>query len=292
MEHRLAQISWSARQRLEFIEFRLFWEGGLNRSEIVDRFGVSVPQASADLTAYKSLAGTNIEYNSSEKRYVAAPDFQPRLITPSGERYLTQLRAIADGIIGLQDTAIANPPNVALIPIPTRRIDAAAVRSLVKAIRLGKSIQVEYQSMNERRPDPIWREITPHAFGWDGFRWHARAFCHMEQTFKDFIVSRFLHFGELGVARSSASDDKNWNTFFDVVLIPNPRFSTSQKRTIELDYGMNGGKTVVRVRRALLYYFDKRLRLDVAEEKDRPKETPVVVENRVEYDEAIRSVAY
>ena len=89
-----------------------------------------------------------------------------------------------------------------------------------------------------------------------------------------------------------AADDIDWNSFFDVVLIPNPRLSAAQRRTIELDYGMTEGKSIVGVRHALLYYFDKRLRLDIAEKHDRPKETPVIIENRDEYDRVLRAVAY
>ena len=56
----------------------------------------------------------------------------------------------------------------------------------------GRSIEILYQSMNKVRPDPIWRRITPHAFGYDGFRWHSRAFCHLEHKFKDFLLPRIL----------------------------------------------------------------------------------------------------
>ncbi|PCG07421.1 WYL domain-containing protein, partial [Sphingomonas ginsenosidimutans] len=38
--------------RLEFIEFRLFWEGHVNRSDLIDVFGVSINQASTDLNRY------------------------------------------------------------------------------------------------------------------------------------------------------------------------------------------------------------------------------------------------
>ena len=62
-------------QRLEFIEFRLFWEGVVNRSDLVGRFGVSVPQASNDLTAYRQLAPENVIYDLSGKRYVPATTF-------------------------------------------------------------------------------------------------------------------------------------------------------------------------------------------------------------------------
>jgi len=170
--------------------------------------------------------------------------------------------------------------------------DPLTLRTFLKAVRSQRSINIEYQSMNDQRPDPMWREITPHAFGWDGFRWHARAFCHVQQVFKDFIISRCLQLGELGGPKGSAADDIDWNSFFDVVLIPNPRLSPAQRRTIELDYGMTEGRSIVGVRHALLYYFDKRLRLDVAEKQDRPKETPVIIDNREQYDRILRAVAY
>ena len=55
-------------QRLEFVDFRLFWEGKINRADIIDRFKISIPQASKDLTLYESLAPGNLEYDASGKR--------------------------------------------------------------------------------------------------------------------------------------------------------------------------------------------------------------------------------
>ena len=63
------QLRWGVEQRLEFIEFRLFWEGAINRSDLVDQFGVSVPQASNDLRRYQEIAPCNMVYDKSAKRY-------------------------------------------------------------------------------------------------------------------------------------------------------------------------------------------------------------------------------
>ena len=38
-------------RRFEFIEFRLLWDGRLNRADLTAYFGISVPQASMDLAA-------------------------------------------------------------------------------------------------------------------------------------------------------------------------------------------------------------------------------------------------
>ncbi len=292
MDSPSTRLRWGAEQRLEFIEFRLFWEGWVNRSDITARFGVSVPQASNDLTQYREIAPTNIRYDSSEKRYLPTPEFCPILLKPNAERYLAQLKAISEDVIAPSDTWIAELPDVGVTPVPTRRVQPYALRQFLTAVRTKRSIAIEYQSMNDVRPDPIWREITPHAFGSDGLRWHLRAYCHIENVFKDFIISRCLQIGQMGEPLADPAKDSDWSTFFEVILIPNPKLSTAQRTTIQRDYGMQDGRCVLRVRRALLYYLDKRLRLDVAERQDRPKETPVVVANRADYDVALKEVSY
>lgn len=292
MEKKEERRRWGTDQRLEFIEFRLFWTGAVNRSDITSHFGVSVPQASNDLSLYKEIAPENLRYDSSGKRYEPTTAFKPKLLKPNAERYLAQFRGITDHVIDRSETQIGDLPDLGAMPIPRRRVEPQILRRLLEAVRTGQSLAVEYQSLNDDRPEPTWREISPHAFGHDGLRWHARAFCHLERTFKDFIISRCLSVGELGPPMGRAADDKDWKTFFDVVLKPNPKLSKAQQKTVELDYGMLKGICVVPVRMALLYYFDKRLRLDIAEKRDRPKETPVVIQNRKEYDQALKEVAY
>ena len=42
MDQKTARLRWGTEQRLEFIEFRLFWDGSIQpRADIIDRFGVS-----------------------------------------------------------------------------------------------------------------------------------------------------------------------------------------------------------------------------------------------------------
>ena len=77
-----ATLKWGVEHRLEFIEFRLFWEGSINRADLVEAFGVSVPQASKDLTLYQERAPGNMEYDTRGKRYVAAEKFVLRFLEP------------------------------------------------------------------------------------------------------------------------------------------------------------------------------------------------------------------
>lgn len=279
---------WGPEQRLEFIEFRLFWDGGVRRGDIISRFNVSTPQASTDLANYRELAPENMEYDSTLKRYVATAAFAPRFLKPNADRYLVQLKAIADGVIKLDETPIIAPPNVDALPIPHRRVEPRILKALLETIRNQRGLSVHYHSMNPKRPDAQWRSITPHAFANDGLRWHIRAFCHEEHIFKDFILSRFLDIGQQERAAAKAEADTQWFSTFNVILAPNPKLSEGQQRMIALDYDMPDGQLTLPVRCALLYYFNKRLRLDVASTVDDPKETPVVVVNKKEFDQAMK----
>jgi hypothetical protein len=255
----------------------------------MDRFGVSEPQASKDLSTYRERAPGNLDYDSSRKRYVSASSFRPLFLRPNPDRYLAQLKAISDGILEARDTWIAEIPLNDVVPVPARRIDPQVLRALLAAIRDRLAICVEYQSMSREHPEPLWRWITPHAFGFDGLRWHARAYCHRQNRFLDFVLGRVLAVSETAAPGAKAADDLLWQKFFDVILEPNPELTEPQRYGIARDYGMADGKLVVRVRYALLYYFNKRLRFDVGDALDGPHERPVVIANRPEFDEALRA---
>ena len=44
--------NWGRMRRMEFIDYRLFVSGTINRSALIKFFNISVPQASLDLTYY------------------------------------------------------------------------------------------------------------------------------------------------------------------------------------------------------------------------------------------------
>ncbi|KZE13500.1 MULTISPECIES: WYL domain-containing protein [Sphingomonadales] len=254
-------MRWGVEQRLEFIEFRLFWEGTINRADIIECFGVSTPQASKDLSLYQARAPGNMLYDASAKRYVAAEAFVLRFLDPDPYKYLSQLRAVAEGMLPASESWIAAMPSADVALTPKREIDIAILRRVLEAVRENQSIDVFYQSMNSARPDPIWRRMTPHAFGYDGFRWHVRGFCHVENKFKDFLLPRILEVGGKGEPGQSGEHDWLWNNYFDVIVGPHPELTESQKRVVAKDYGLEVDTTVLSVRYAMLFYVLKRLGL-------------------------------
>ena len=285
-------LKWGVERRLEFIEFRLFWEGSINRADLVEAFDVSVPQASKDLTLYQERAPGNMEYDTRAKRYVAAEKFVLRFLEPDPYIYLSQLRSVAEGAVPATDSWIAALPSADVALTPRRDIDIAVLRKILDAIREGASIDIFYQSMNKVRPDPIWRRITPHAFGYDGFRWHARAYCHLEHKFKDFLLPRILNVGATGEPGVSGEQDWLWNNFFDVIVGPHPALTLSQQKVVAKDYGLEQGNGVLTVRYAMLFYVLKRLGLLGDAAKQSAHTQHIVTINRKETEAALEKAEF
>ena len=281
MDNDKSELRWGVAQRLEFIEFRLFWEGRVNRSDLMEQFGLSVNQASTDLNRYIGFAPENMLYDKSARTYVRGPDYAAQFLKPDASRYLAQLRSLADDIMDSDDTWIAELPSYDAAPTPARGVNPITLRSVVGAIRRSEAIEVKYQSLS--RPEPSWRWIAPHAIGFDGFRWHTRAFCKTDGVFKDFLLSRILQ--TRGVEASGATDaaDADWQEYVTLEIAPHPELSENQKKVIALDYGMRGGKAKIKVRRALLYYALKRLGLDTDPGVRKPQDQQIVLLNSSEF---------
>ena len=293
MTEGLATLKWGVERRLEFIEFRLFWEGGVNRSDIIDVFDVSVPQASKDLTLYQERAPNNAIYDKSAKRYVASEHFKPHFLKPDPSAYLSRLRSVAEGLVEKSNSWIAAVPDTDIALTPRRDIDAGVLRAVLDAVREGRSIEVLYQSMSKVRVDPVWRHMTPHAFGFDGFRWHARAYCHLDNKFKDFLLPRILGVrGGLGEPGAAPQQDDHWNDRFGVVVGPHPDLTDSQKAVVAKDYGMADGRVVLTVRYAMLFYVLKRLGLLGDASKLDARSQHIVVVNRPETEAALKKVEF
>ncbi|MES2434131.1 MAG: WYL domain-containing protein [Pseudomonadota bacterium] len=285
-----AALKWGVEQRMEFIEFRLFWEGGVNRSDIIERFGVSVPQASKDLTQYQELAPENARYDKSARRYVAADGFTPVFLRPDPDTYLVQLRQLAEGLLAKGESWLMTPPEAEVALTPRRAVDGAVLRAVLAALRAGCSIQVRYQSMNAARPDPVWRTISPHAFGHDSFRWHVRAWCHDSQRFKDYLLPRMLDVGPQGAVGRTGAQDLMWHEVHDLTIIPHPGLSAAQQAVVARDFGMTDGRAVLPVRKAMLFYVLRRLGLlEDARAKD-PRIQHVVAEDPVGTAQAWQAV--
>jgi WYL domain-containing protein len=273
-------LRWSVERRLAFIDERLFWLGEVNRTDLVKRFGVSIGQASADIARYLATGPRGIAYDKSAKRYVADASFRPLISPPDATRFLSELRLVDAGLVPVEDTLLGWVPDFDVAPLPERRIDPLVLRTVLTAIRSAKGVEILYQSMS--RAEPMRRLIEPHALVNDGFRWHARAFDHEQEEFRDFVLGRMTKPKLQGPAQSKAKSDAAWNSYVGLEIAPHPGLTPAQAKAIALDYGITKGTTTIKVRRALLFYALRRLGLDVDPNVRPPQEQHIVLVNRDE----------
>jgi hypothetical protein len=248
LERSAAHLTWSQESRLRAVDAMAFWDGRVNRADLIRRFDISVPQASNDLRRYLELAPENLRYDTREKAYLTEPGFKPLFGTPSAEAWLQS---------GETGPMQATPVEVA--PLPSRRIDAWLLRRVLTAKRAREALHVLYQPMDE--PDPSWRWISPLALGSDGVRWHLRAYNHDAGRFDDMLFPRIVEIGETR-PEGALPPDFDWNRYVTIRIRPARRLSPGQRAVVAADYGMDGEEAIIEVRAALLFVLLQRLGTD------------------------------
>lgn len=274
-------LRWSIAQRLEFIEFRLVWEGRIKRSDIADRFGVTVQQATVDLGLYEQVAPGNILYDRNAKRFVPSRSFVPQFLRPSANRQLLQLAAIGRGDVAEKETWFDELPVIGVVPVPQRNVCTIAMRWILEAMRTASELSIEYQSVN--RAARTRRTIAPHALGHDGTRWHVRAFCVSNREFRDFVLSRVGEPEILGPRMVDPHADREWFDEIELVLVPNPALDETARKGLVQEYQMKKGQLRVRTRVALAFYLIQHMNLDL---KLPPRRQQLVLTNLDEVDAA------
>ncbi|MEA9753343.1 WYL domain-containing protein [Xanthomonas campestris pv. raphani] len=275
-----AKPRWGQNRRLHFIDVRLQYDGRINRADLMSFFDISLPQASADLKLYQDLAPQNLLYDPRQRMYLADPRFEPAFARSEATRYLNELQRLARGIIEPDESFIGFKPETGVVATPARKIGAFEVAILVRAIRDAVALRVRYQSMEEDGPREF--DLTPHAMGFDGLRWHVRAWCHSRARFRDFAIGRLTVLAEAQAPKIDAATDGGWNTQVVVLLVPHPGLSGAQRECVMRDYGMKNGKAELTCRKAMLFYTLRHLNLQDLEPGKIPAQQHVVVQNSEE----------
>lgn len=278
---------WGQARRLAFIDLRLQYDGRINRTDLMTFFDVSAPQASADLGLYQELAKGNMAYDARAKAYVASPDFAPQFGKASAASYLDDLARLACGVIAREDSFVGFVPPTGIVATPARKISSSEVASWVQAIRDRRAMAVEYQSMEQEAS--LRLILTAHAIGFDGLRWHIRAWCHTRQAFRDFAIGRLIVTSEKVEAPPIDSKrDKGWETKVDLILVPHPGLSPNQREVVMKDYSMIDGRLVLSCRQAMLFYTLRHLNLESLERSSDPARQHVIVDNPAQVKEWLR----
>lgn len=250
--HGIVDNAWFEGQRLRFIEARLFWSGRINRSDLIEQFGIHRSIASSDLTRYQALAPANLQYDTRAKTYLTTASFQPVFDAPTSARLLGHA-LLADRIPNAESP---------FTPLPSvaRASKAHILRNLIVAIHAHHSVRIRYRSM--RDPDGMLRTIEPRQIIFDGHRWHARAFCHHADGFRDFVIGRIDRIDHLAPATQTERPDTDWQQIITIEIAPHPALSDAHRALVAHDCQMRKQRLRVPIRAALARYLLIHLGLD------------------------------
>ena len=237
--------------RMRAIELLAYWEGRLVTTRLMNWFGLSRQQTSADIKRYNTLYNPDaLFHDPSVKGYVPKASFQPVLTTAHINEYLNML----SGLVSESHALIATPePNLSAVQLPDRSVRPEVIREVLRACRTRSCLKIIYASMHQ----PQWHErmISPHTLVYTGFRWHVRAYCHHRQQFKDFLLSRIDRTpAPAEIEAIDAAQDQHWQEEIMLTLTPNPKLNPSQQALVEKDFGMPDGRLQISVKKALAHY--------------------------------------
>ncbi|SEL42168.1 WYL domain-containing protein [Colwellia chukchiensis] len=246
------EIKWDMYLRLRLIEMVTMWEGRLTTVSLTQGFGIKRQQGSRDIAFYRKQCPENLYYCTKTRGYLPTESFSPKFTRGDIGEYLKFLSVNKDAASYITTIEQVDTPIEILSP-PNRIVDPRIVRSLIKACRNRERIDVTYASM--KNPLGEERNIIPHTFVSSGYRWHLRAFCEKDRIYKDFVLGRFIGEVETIATNIDTPEDKAWNTFIDLKIIPNPEYSDEQQQLIAREWGMTDMCEVVTIRAALAQYY-------------------------------------
>ena len=288
MDKDAEQLRWGVRRRLEFIDFRLFWDGRFNRRDMAETFGISPQQASADIGQYEQVAPNNLAYDRAEKVYKCTEHFTPAFVGRTIERYLLQLVAIENQWMRPEDTWFDAIPPVEVVTLGRRATDPTVLLRVLEAVRNQLEIDIEYASLTgSTRPS---RTIAPHALTHSAGRWYVRSWSRDHNDFRDYNLNRISVVADSRPCSIDSALDFEWVHEMNLVILPNPSLPGERQVAIATEFGMTDGCLVRRCRLSLSYYLMSEYNLDVEPGVLRPEKQQIILQNRDEVIQA-RAVA-
>jgi hypothetical protein len=253
------KASQAQRERLAFLELRVFFTGELRRSDIEARFGIKPAASSRDLALYRDIAPANLEYDAAARCYRPAVGFAP-IFAFNPERVLAWLlQGFGDGLdLGLKPAAPCEGPGQLTQP------DLRTLGAITRSMCAHHAIRINYLSLSSGAKR---RDIVPLALADNGLRWHVRAFDRERSRFGDFVLTRISKVEEVkgGVAPSeSLIADEQWARMVEMELVPHP--GVKQPKAIEADYGMRNGVLRIKSRAAMAGYVLRRWSVDASQD--------------------------
>ena len=255
----LNDLSAAQRQRLAYIEFRVWFFGEVTRKDVLDRFGLATAAGTRDMVLYRDLAPNNVAYEGKVYRY--QPTFTP-LFEHQAERVLAMLTAgFGEG----------EPPSMGeslphAVPARLNQPPLDILAAVTRAIHGGYPLRLTYHSM---KTGAVAREIVPHALVDSGLRWHVRAYDRTKGEFRDLVLTRMENIEPIEnqstvnpvQSHELPAADAQWQKEINLDLLPHP--AHPHPSSIARDFGMGAlGALRVTLRAAVAGYVLRQWQVD------------------------------
>lgn len=263
------------KERLYFIEFLAVFTGQVSRKDVVDRFGVSQPAATKDLSKYtEEISPNTLSYDLKKKAYVLSK-LKPKF---EHDVYQSLFALSGDRIVSLDSNNSEKITNWFATSI-MRKVKIDVVSEITRSIFRNKEIITHYSSLTSGDKK---RRLTPLSIINDGLRWHVRCFDHDKNRFGDFNLTRFSKTKEGDLTEKSLDQDSEWTNTVKLELIAHPKADFPD--SISQDYNMNSkGVLSIELKKCLVGYFLRLHHIDSTEDASgNPRAMQLYLRNKKE----------
>ncbi len=212
----------------QILDCLLFFKGSFLRKELCSILSISPASATREIKKYRELYKTNINYDVSNKRYVATREFTPKYThdTNFSLNLIFENKLIIETSKGSL-TATNNLP----VQLPNQDIAA----QISRACFLKQSLSTTYLAANSTN---AFRTISPQKIFCIGNLWYVRAFSKesgKNGKYRTFKLVRFLS-SKLSSDVFIAKPDNEWQTNINLTLAPHNKHP--QQESLRLDLGL------------------------------------------------------
>ncbi|MBU2878737.1 MULTISPECIES: WYL domain-containing protein [Aliiglaciecola] len=235
-------------RRLRYIDLCAFVLGTTNRRQLMNRFEIKEAWSTRDFKCYQEMAENNLIYNHRLRAYAPTKWFSPC--------FEHQIEEAIDLVSSGTQRLVCEPKfakNVNSYRIPSVMPELKVVAPIFRALNLGIKVDINYLSRSSGESSRI---IAPHTLIETGNFVYIRAFDHKSGDFRSFKLNRVVasRDSEISVEEKQTKPfDPDWNQEVEIKIGINGK--PKKPEAITFDYGLESGQIVLKMRKALVFYF-------------------------------------
>jgi hypothetical protein len=255
----------------------LAWEGRLSNGRLRELFGLSSIRVSEWLRDFRELHPDSVAWDSKTKSHIATNAFFRDLAGTEAAQLLSRYIVMVGLPVAQSNT---NQQQVVWAAYPDLYTPKPQVFSTVLlGVQLKRAVDIEYRSMTTPRPHR--RIISPHSLVRVGRRWHARAYCHLKEQFRDFNLGRIssIRLCDESQASFNPAVDDDWEELVKVRIGVHPSLAPEQSDVIRFEHFNDTASLTHSCKGPLVSYFVQDVKAAVDVKSQLPPDYQLAVEN-------------